>query len=500
MNSDSPLIDIRRWRGLIWNVQETIRRFPFGEPNAPWNSGQQTTDEAWIDSFVYEGFRRFGSPFLRSLSGRFAVAFEDDKRGELFLARDWIGEEPFHYLATLKGFIVANSISALKEAAHSDYAYTYVRAFPQAHFQIVDLKDVRPAAVSSTIRLSPPELYYDFASAVEEVRLGDRNAGVDSTCGLLRERLQAAVVERCAIHKVQKYYLLLSGGLDSLSIAIAMKTAGVPFDAVTLSVGGRGGDVAMARQFAEHLGIRHHVIKVSAQEVESVFEEAIHISECYHVFNVYCAVGMHLLGKRMKDAGMEVAFCGEAVNEALGDYHDWTITDPQSGRETILQRINSDRLERVNERIAYAWGRSSDAGIYNKQLGTGLAKHAGSRMYKLFGHHGLRLESPYYDRTLLRRMIAIEPAILKHAGGKPGLFHRIFHKDLEALGVPADLVLNSKKVRFQDASEGGEGGITSILFRHGMDQKLIIRVFNKHFGAHLDPAMESRRLVCTASA
>jgi asparagine synthetase B (glutamine-hydrolysing) len=256
----------------------------------------------------------------------------------------------------------------------------------------------------------------------------------------------------------------------------------------------------IAKEFAKRLGLKHHVLSFKPEDVANAFEDAIQISECYHLYNIYCAVGMHLLGAIMKGRGFGVAFCGEAVNEAIGDYHDWTINDPRTRREIVLQKINSARLEKVEERIAYTWGKSADAGLYNKQLGTGLAKHAGSRMYKPFHHHDLHLEAPYYDRTVLQNMVSISPELLNKIGGKPGLFLRVFQRDLQKCGIPKDLVLNCKKVRFQDASEGGEGGITSVLYRKGMDQKRAIDIFNKFFGSHLDSSLETRRLVCTASA
>jgi hypothetical protein len=110
------------------------------------------------------------------------------------------------------------------------------------------------------------------------------------------------------------------------------------------------------------------------------------------------------------------------------------------------------------------------------------------------------LEAPYYDRTVLENLVSISPAVLKQIGGKPGLFSRVFRRDLQRFNIPKDLVLNSKKVRFQDASEGGEGGITSVLYRKGLDQKRAIETFNRLFESHLDSSLETRRLVCTASA
>lgn len=500
MSYRTLLKDVRKRRGTIWNVRDVLKKYPFGAPHAPWNKANAITEEDWIDEFVYEGFLAHGEQFLSALHGRFAVAYVDSGSGELFIARDWMGEQPFHFIATLDAFIVGNTIADLKVAAGVDYAYAYVRAFPQAHYQRIDLKDARPGSVSSTIHLKPPILYYDFARDVESARNSNAGALLATTSEHLRAMLQTSVSERLALHKGRDVYLLLSGGLDSFSVALALKNAGTPFEAVTLSVNGGGGDVAVAKEFAKHLGIQHHVFSVEPKDVIGAFEEAVHISECYHIYNVYCAVGMHLLGKRMQDRVFGVAFCGEAVNEAVGDYHDWTIQESQTQREIVLQKVNFERLEQVEERIAYTWGKSADAGLYNKQLGTGLAKHAGSRMYKPFHYHGLCLESPYYEREILRSMIAIPPEVLRQIGGKPGLFLHTFERDLQKLKIPRELVLNCKKVRFQDASEGGEGGITPVLYRKGMDQKRAIEVFNKYFGSHLNSSLETRRLVCTASA
>ncbi|MCI0538896.1 MAG: asparagine synthase-related protein [Verrucomicrobiales bacterium] len=500
MSYRSLLKDVRKRRGTIWNVRDVLKKHPFGPSHAPWNKGSNATEEEWIDDFVYQGFIAHRERFLRALRGRFAVACIDAARGELFIARDWIGEQPFHCIATLEGFVIGNTVADIKSAAGKNYSYGYARAFPQAHYQLIDLKEVRSSAVSSTIHPNPPVLYYDFVRAVEEAQNSNASAPLEATCDLIRERLDASVSERISIHEGRPLYLLLSGGLDSFSIALALKKAGARFEAVTLSVKGAGGDLAVAKEFAKRLGLKHHVISVEPEDVATAFEKAIEISECYHLYNIYCAVGMHLLGAIMRQRGFEVAFCGEAVNEAVGDYHDWTINDPRTRQEIVLQKINSKRLEKVEERIAYTWGKSADAGLYNKQLGTGLAKHAGSRMYKPFHQHGLYLEAPYYDRTVLQNMISISPETLQQIGGKPGLFMRIFQRDLQRLSIPKDLVLNCKKVRFQDASEGGEGGITSVLYRKGMNQKRAIELFNKLFESHLNPSLETRRLVCTASA
>lgn len=137
--------------------QQFVSQLDGGDGRSKWiDRCGQTDEQEWIDKFVYQGFRQHGEEFLRALRGKFAVAFVDEERGELFLARDWMGEEPFHYVATLKSLIVGNTIADLKSAAAADYSYAYVRAFPQSHYQLIDLKDVRMGAVSATVHLATP--------------------------------------------------------------------------------------------------------------------------------------------------------------------------------------------------------------------------------------------------------------------------------------------------------------------------------------------------------
>ena len=106
------------------------------------------------------------------------------------------------------------------------------------------------------------------------------------------------------------------------------------------------------------------------------YANAVKVSESFHLYNVYCAIGMDLLGSKLTDLGIKNAFCGEAMNEAVGDYKDWIVYDPIAKTDVLIQKINSERLQNVKERILYVWGNSSDKGKYNRQLGTGLAKHA----------------------------------------------------------------------------------------------------------------------------
>lgn len=491
------IFDSRVKKGKIWNVKDVLARFAFGEKDSPWNNGADETTEEWIDDFVYEGFCRHSKEFLKALEGRFAIVYHDPERNRIFLARDWIGEMPFHYLTTETGFYFANTINAIKEEAHHDFRYEDIRAFPQSHFQIIELKDIDEDNIAATFRPDKRRLYYDFEKDVD-AKMNEKLDVSTYDFTQLAPLVKNAIVKRAIKNYEDMNYLLLSGGLDSLSIAVAMKSTGIPFETFTLSVDDKLGEAELASMFSKKLGVKHYIINITTDKIVRSYEEGVRTSETYHLYNVYCTVGMMLMGEKLKEQGIRNAFCGEAMNEAVGDYRDWRVYNPVLKKEVMIQKINTERLQNIKERTLYVWGHSVDKGKYNRQLGTGLAKHASARMIKPFMKYGIELECPYYEPDFLSAIVALTPEQLKQVGYKPGLLWRIFQKDFARYGFDENMIKNCKKIRLQDATENGEYGISSVLISSGKDQEKTLDIFNSIFNSKYDIKEKSKTLLCTA--
>jgi len=489
--------DLRRIRGRVWNVEQLLKRYSLGLSKAPVRQTRDGADDGWIDRLIYEGYRTHREPFLRQVQGCFGVAVHDQERGLLFLARDWIGELPLHVLATPSAIFVANTIEDIRRAAGDEYQYRYVRAFPHSHTQEIDLSEIEPGCVSVTMRPRDAVLYFDFGRFATEAVEDSALHSAEGSLELIRSYLVSSIERRAASHGSDKQAVLLSGGLDSFSVAILMRSLDIPFEAYTLVVDADSEDVAMAREFARRLGVKHNLVPVDRAAAVATLESAVIASECYHSFNVFCAVGMVFLARHLTASGVRYAFCGEGVNEAIGDYTDWTVADPKTGRVRVLQRVDHDRLRRPEERTVLVWGHSSDVGKSNRQLGSGLAKHGISRMVKPFLKQGLALECPYLESGLLARLVAIPHDALAALGGKAGLMARMLARDMVRFGIDEQLLRACKKVRLQDASEGGRGGLTLALLEAGYDQGSVIEMFNHYFGADIDPIRDARRLAYT---
>ena len=109
-------------------------------------------------------------------------------------------------------------------------------------------------------------LYYDFEADVEK---GSNNQfDLESfDFSHLSSLIKNSIVTRAKNNKDKINYLLLSGGLDSLSIAVAMKSAGINFETLTLSVNDKLGEAEMASIFSKKLGVKHYIINITTQEI-----------------------------------------------------------------------------------------------------------------------------------------------------------------------------------------------------------------------------------------
>ncbi len=486
------IFDLRKRKGLIYNVKDVISSKPLNVKFTGLKDKRYSEDN-WIDDFLFEGFKAHGVSFLEKINGRFGCVKYDKQEKKLYIFRDALGEIPLYYLVTLNGIYIANNIQDIKDNAKDFYRYSYIRAFPHSSYQVFDLSKVTSDNFENTIKLSPPSFIVNFSDEVLRYQKDFSKSSNYSYFKFIYSHFCDSVIKRAK--KYKDVNLLLSGGLDSLTVGVILKKMGIDFTAITLSTGnGDSSDLQDAKLFAKKLGVKHRVYEISKEEIISEYESTVQISEAYHLYNVYCALAMNLLGKKLKDDGIKMAFSGEAVNEAIGDYRDWTVYNSNTNKFEVLQKINKDNITNTKDRIAYVWGNSSNNSKYNRQLGSGLAKHAGARMIKPFLHYDLELENPFYEFEVLGRIVALSKNDIEKFGDKSGLFWKIFSKSYEKFGFYETLIKNTSKVRFQDGSEYGRDGISSILLAAGYDQKKTIEIFNSIFDANIDPRIDSLRL------
>jgi len=182
-----------------------------------------TADPVVTDAdLILAAYDRWGRDCPKRLVGAFAFAIWDKDEQRLFCARDHVGLRPFFYADTDDVFAFASEPGALvnrefvpdelDELAVSDFLlgfrkasertlYSGVRALPPAHWVVVDTDGIE---IQQYWSLDGPELEFES----DEAYLQE-----------FRSRFREAVRARLRTPEGTRVGSLLSGGLDSSSIA-----------------------------------------------------------------------------------------------------------------------------------------------------------------------------------------------------------------------------------------------------------------------------------------
>lgn len=223
-------------------------------------------------------YEAYGADFLTRLEGMFALAIWDDRRQELFLARDAVGIKPLYLSLTQGKLLFASEIKAI--LAHS--VTVKEPNFPALHHYFSFKHIPRPFTAFRGIEpLGPGECAIFRRGQLTrqtwwrfQIR---EEVGWDETRAipLLREHLRQSVTAQ--LQADVEVGAFLSGGLDSSAVvALAPR----PLKTFTLvyadALAGKDADRESARRVAKQFHCDHHEVEMTAarliEEIASVTE------------------------------------------------------------------------------------------------------------------------------------------------------------------------------------------------------------------------------------
>jgi asparagine synthase (glutamine-hydrolysing) len=278
----------------------------------------KTQSDSEVIVHLYE---QHGEDCFRHLSGMFAIALWDERRGRLLLARDRFGKKPLTY-AVHDGRLYfaseAKAILALPEvprtldaqALHRYLVFQYVpaphsiyqgfRKLLPAHYLAIDANQPLRAEPKPYWRLDPRPFAGTYADA--KARLG--------------ELLTAAVRKRLIADVPLGAFL--SGGIDSSIIVALMRQLGVS-PLRTFSIGfpdPRYDETAYARLVAQRYQTEHHEHCVTPQAREVLETLAWHYDE---PFADSSAIPTYYVSRWTRES-VTVALTGDAGDECFAGY------------------------------------------------------------------------------------------------------------------------------------------------------------------------------------
>ena len=293
---------------------------------------------------------QWGASCLPRLVGMFAFAVLDMQTRRLILARDGFGMKPLYYTARPGHLAFSSEIPPLLDTAglprranprrvyeyldrgatdHGDETlFAGVHALPAAHYADVSLQepgDVRP------VRYWTPDL--------------EREAELSFSAAV--ERLRELFLESVALHMRSDVPIgtLLSGGIDSSAIVMAMRhLGGHGLDLHTFSyIGGQGAisEEPWIDLVNRAAGATGHKVYLEPHDWSA---DAGRLMQAQHEpFGSLAVYAQHRVFRRAAEAGVKVVLDGQGADELLAGYRAFLVTRFASllarGRWTAAGRL-----------------------------------------------------------------------------------------------------------------------------------------------------------------
>ncbi|MBQ7595286.1 MAG: asparagine synthase B [Clostridia bacterium] len=334
----------------------------------------------------------YGTDMFAKLDAEFACIIYDGKTGEFIAARDPIGIRPLYY-----GYDKGGSIIFASEAKNLVGLAEKIMPFPPGHYY-----------------KNGEFICYSDIAKVESVC----DDGVETACGVIREKLTAGVKKRLVSDA--KVGFLLSGGLDSsLVCAIAARESDKPIETFAIGMSEDAIDLKYARQVADFIGSHHTEIYMTPDEVVSSLEELIELLGTYDITTIRASMGMYLLCKAIHEqTDIRVLLTGEISDELFG--YKYTDFAPSASA------FQKEAEKRIRELHMYDVLRAD----------------------RCISVNSLEARVPFGDLDFVRYVMSLDPEIKINKYGKGKYLLRHAFEGMELL---PDSILWREKAAFSDA-------------------------------------------------
>jgi len=316
---------------------------------------------------------------LRRANGMFALAVVDARTGELYLARDRLGEKPLYYGWAGDNVVFGSELKALR--AHPTFAatidrdalalflrYTFV---PGPHTIYRGVRKLLPGTIvvfppgMTRGELPTPRPYWQLsqvvaagaAAGVPPAFGGDQRAAVDALHDLL---LDATALRMTA--DVPKG-AFLSGGVDSSTVVALMQAAHADAKVRTFTVAMPDiaiDESAAAGAVAHHLGTEHTTVELTADEAIAAITNLPRVYD--EPFADPSQIPSMLVARAAREH-MTVALTGDGGDEAFAGYNRYVLGSavwrrlrrmPPPLRRALrrgLLAVPPDRVDRTMRRV-----------------------------------------------------------------------------------------------------------------------------------------------------
>ncbi|MES2780128.1 MAG: asparagine synthase (glutamine-hydrolyzing) [Bacteroidota bacterium] len=302
----------------------------------------------------------YGAEMLHRLNGMFAFAIWDHRKQELFVCRDRVGVKPLYYYKDVDRFCFASEPKAIfavgvtKQIHQSNInewlMYRYVAGAETLLKNIYKLLPGHYAIVKPDQSIITTR-WWNLSERIAN------HAGIRNPIEWFESTFHSSVAYRMVADV--PVGILLSGGIDSSSIAASLKHSG--FDNIhTFNVGFRNynnDESTIAKNLSDSLGYNFHGIHVEKKELfQSVIQSTIQYDEpLVHLNDPQILAIAGVARKHVK-----ALLSGEGADELLGGYVRYKVFKYIQYRGVIKSllaltpnRFKNTRIKKLERYLAH---------------------------------------------------------------------------------------------------------------------------------------------------
>jgi asparagine synthase (glutamine-hydrolysing) len=415
---------------------------------------------------ILHGYEEWGTGVLHKLKGMFAFGIWNEKKQELFLARDRFGIKPLYYSLQNGNFVFASEIKAIKANSEINTTLDYTsfndffvyRYVPSPKTIWNEIKKIPPAHFLLLKSDSTFQIEKYWSIPFSEKIISDKEA-IEKFDELLFTSVKTHARSDVPVGS------FLSGGYDSSSLVYYMNRFGyVP---ETFSIGFEGWEVSehlYAEMVAKQFGTKHHSLILETQSLDVLD----HLAWVYDEPNADISIIPTFLISRAAAKHVKAVMSGEGADEILVGYQWQKEYQPQA--KTWMQKIKNQFLQsHASNFIEYyanwmAMGKFDSAEL-KKLMHPDLHRHINSDVYWWY--------NSLYDKTL-PDLKAMQQLDIKHFMGEQVL-----------VKVDRASMANSLEVRVpfldHEICEFVLGLQTNVYYRKNETKHLLYQNIKTHF-------------------
>ena len=270
-------------------------------------------------------YEEYGTACVQRMRGMFAFAVWDERRRELFLARDRLGIKPLYYAEVDGRLLFASELKALLQLPEIDRRLNW----GAVHHLFTSLYTPRSESIIEGVRKLAPGHWLawkpEHPVRVEQYWDVSFEPDYSQREGCYADQLRELLEESVDLHLVSDVPVgaFLSGGIDSSSVvaAAARLTAG---PVKTFSIGfteREHNELDHARRVSSHFGTEHHELVLEPDALGIVEDLAWHLDE---PFGDPSAIPTYMVSK-LASEHVKVVLSGDGGDELFAGYDKYLV-------------------------------------------------------------------------------------------------------------------------------------------------------------------------------